>query len=61
MGRDPTHKGTKTQNTQHRYSHAPTDIVTIINPTMVNKGHIYTIQSVGIGARYAQGKFKRDP
>ena len=33
----------ESQNTQHRYSHAPTDIVTIIDRTLVNQGHTYTI------------------
>ena len=36
------HKGTKAQNTQHGYSHTTTDILTIIDSIMVNKGHIYT-------------------
>jgi hypothetical protein len=35
-------QGHKNPKTQHRYSHAPTDIVTIMDSTMVNKGHIYT-------------------
>ena len=32
----------ESQNTQHRYSHAPMDNVTTIDSTMVNRGHIYT-------------------
>jgi hypothetical protein len=32
----------KPKHTQNRYSHAPTDIVTIIARPMETKGHIYT-------------------
>ena len=32
----------ESQNTQHRYSHAPMDNVTIMDSPMENKGHTYT-------------------
>ena len=32
----------ESQNTQHRYSHTPMDIVTIINSPLETKGHTYT-------------------
>jgi hypothetical protein len=32
----------ESQNTQHRYSHAPTDIVTLIDSPMETKWHIFT-------------------
>ena len=43
------HKGTKDQNTQHRYSHALTDIVTITDRG--NRGHIYNLLFKGKGNR----------
>lgn len=57
------HKDMKAQNTQHRYSHAPTDIGTIIDKTMETKGHIYTNTNqweYGTGVRDESSRGIRD-
>ena len=48
----------ESQNTQHRYSHVPTDIVTIMDSPMETKWHIYIYFAVCLGIRNDSTTYK---